>query len=74
MRRKIVLIGAGSRYFETVIGELAVTPELSGCSVVLYDIDKKRMKLIEQAGRRIVEGAKADLKLTSTISRSSSYL
>ncbi|NOZ22638.1 MAG: hypothetical protein GXP25_16295, partial [Planctomycetes bacterium] len=68
MNRKIVLIGAGSRYFEAVIGELAVTPELAGCSIALYDIDKGRMELIKQAGKRIIKGAKADLKLTSTTS------
>lgn len=66
MNRKIVLIGAGSRYFEYVLGELATTPELAGCSVALYDINKERMDLIFQVGKRIVEKTKADLKLSST--------
>lgn len=49
---KIVLLGAGSLFFEAVIIEIARTPELYGADVVLYDIDEERMKLIEQVGRR----------------------
>ncbi|HUT33762.1 MAG TPA: hypothetical protein VNE39_09795 [Planctomycetota bacterium] len=66
MKRKIVLLGGGSHYFETVIGELATTPELAGCSVVLYDIDPRRMSLVRRAGQRIVEAVGAKLKLTAT--------
>ncbi len=66
MDRKIVLLGAGSRYFETVLAELALTPELAGCRVVLYDVDAKGMKLMQQAGRRILEKTGARLKLSST--------
>lgn len=66
MRRKIVLLGGGSHYFETVIGELATTPELAGCSVVLYDIDPRRMSLVRQAGQRIIQAVGAKLKLSAT--------
>ena len=66
MKRKIVLLGGGSAYHESVIGELAVTKELEGCSVVLYDVDKKRMDLVRRAGQRIVEMVGAKLKLAAT--------
>ena len=66
MDRKIVLLGAGSRYFETVLAELALTPDLAGCRVVLYDVDARGMRLMHQAGRRIFEKAGARLKLSST--------
>jgi len=66
MKRKIVLLGAGSRYFESVLGEFAVRPELAGCAVVLYDVDTKRMNLIKQVGRRIIQKTGAKLKLSST--------
>lgn len=66
MKRKIVLLGAGSHYFEIVLAELALTPELAGCSVALYDVDAKRMRLMKQVGRRIFEVTGADLKLSSS--------
>ena len=66
MKRKIVLLGAGSRYFETVLAELALTPELAGCSVMLYDVDTKGMRLMKQAGRRIFDKVGARLTLSST--------
>jgi alpha-galactosidase len=66
MKRKIVLLGGGSHYFEQVIGELATTPELAGCSAVLYDVDPKRMGLVRRAGQRIIQAVGAKLKLTAT--------
>jgi len=66
MKRKVVLLGAGSVYFEWVIAELATTPELAGCSVVMYDIDKRRMDLVRRAASRTIAKVKAKLKLTAT--------
>ena len=66
MRGKIVLIGGGSPYFETVIGELALQPELAGWSVVLYDVNPKSMRLIRRIGGRILEMTGAKLKLSMT--------
>ena len=67
LKRKIVLLGGGSAYFEWVIGELALTRELAGCSVVLYDIDKERMNLVYRAAKRSLAKIKADIRLTSTM-------
>ena len=55
MKRRIVLLGAGSRYFETVLAELALTPELAGCSVMLYDVDAAGMGRTTRAGRRLFD-------------------
>ena len=66
MKRKIVLLGAGSGYFEYVIAELALTPELAGCTLMLHDIDAKRMALMKQVGRRIIAKTAAKLALRST--------
>ena len=66
---KIALLGAGSLFFEAVIIEIARTPELYGADVVLYDIDDKRMKLIEQVGRRLSDHYKGGLNLTTTTDR-----
>ncbi|HPD14515.1 MAG TPA: hypothetical protein PLE19_06175 [Planctomycetota bacterium] len=66
MKSKIVLLGGGSFYHEQVIGELATTPDLAGCSVVLYDVDPRRMGVVRRAGQRIIAAAGAKLKLTAT--------
>jgi len=63
---KIVFIGAGSHFFESVLLEIAQTPELHGSKLFLYDIDAERMALIEQVGRRISDHFKAGLVLTAT--------
>lgn len=57
--RKIVLLGAGSYYFHTVIGELVVTPEIAGSEIVLYDINKRRMEITYGIGKRLLEKANA---------------
>lgn len=62
---KIALIGAGSHFFESVLLEIAQTPELVGSELSLYDIDLGRMALIEQVGNRISEHFTAGLKLTA---------
>jgi len=66
LKRKIVMLGGGSGYFETVIAELGLAKELAGCSAVLYDIDKTRMSLVRRASQRILDKLKADIRLTST--------
>jgi len=65
---KIALLGGGSLYFETVIAELASTPELAGSEVVLYDIDAKRMDMIYRVGLRIIIKTKAKMRLSATTS------
>ena len=64
---KIALLGGGSLYFEGVLGEIAVTPELDGAELVLFDIDAKRMELIRRVGVRVVEKTRAKLKIKSTL-------
>ena len=66
MERKIVLLGAGSRYFERVLAELALMRELGDCSVALHDVDAKAARLMKQIGRRIFGGTGARPKLSST--------
>ncbi len=66
MKRKIVLIGGGSPYFETVIGELALEKQLAGSSVVLYDVNPGPMRLIRTIGKRVLEMTGADLKFSMT--------
>ena len=66
MKRKVVLIGGGSGYFEGVVGEFCLTPELAGLRVVMYDIDKKRMGIVRAAAKRTIEATGADITLSAT--------
>ncbi len=68
---KIVCLGAGSVYFESVIGELALTPELAGAEVMLYDIHARRLDLMRRVGLRIVQqtGARLAVRATGDLAR-----
>jgi len=55
--RRIVLLGAGSYYFHTVLGELGATPELAGSEVVLFDVNKRRMEMTYGLGKRLLAKA-----------------
>jgi len=63
---KIVLLGGGSLYFESVMAEIACTPELSGAEIMLYDINAKRMDLMRRVGLRIAEKTKSGLDVRAT--------
>jgi len=63
---KVVLLGAGSLYFEYVIAEIACTPELANAQITLYDINAQRMDLTRRIGLRIVEKTKAGLAINAT--------
>jgi alpha-galactosidase len=67
MRKKIVFLGAGSYFFEAVLGELAVTTGLPDLAVVLYDIDAQRLELMYRVCRRIISKAGAGIKLKQTV-------
>lgn len=62
---KIVLLGGGSLYFESVMREIALTPELTGAQVVLYDINRRRVELMRRVGVRILEKTGANLAISS---------
>ena len=66
-RLKIVLIGAGSLYFEHVMSEIAITPELEGSKFMMYDIDVKRMNLMEKIGNQILKQTGANLTIESSL-------
>jgi len=66
-RRKIVLVGAGSYYFHTVIGELLVTPELEGSDVMLFDIEKQRMDITYGLGKQLIRKAGKDWRLFKSL-------
>ena len=64
--KKIVLLGGGSAFFRTVIGELAITEELSGSDVVFYDTQEPHMEIIAKYGRRAAQETGVDLNISWT--------
>ena len=66
-RQKIVLLGAGSYYFHTVLGELLVTPELEGSDIMLYDIDKVRMDITYELGKRLAKKANRNFRILKSL-------
>lgn len=65
-RKKIVYIGGGSLYFESVTAELATTEGLPPLHVVFFDPDKRRNDLMFQIGHRILERTGADITFDET--------
>jgi len=53
--KKIVCLGAGSGYFRRALGDLAITEELAGSEVALYDIDMEKSTLMVAHGRRLAD-------------------
>jgi alpha-galactosidase len=66
MKKKIVLLGAGSGFFRGAIGEIVVTEALADSEIVLYDIDKKTVKIMEAVARRMATEAATGMKVSST--------
>lgn len=64
--KKIVLLGGGSAFFRTVIGELAITEELMGSDVVFYDVQEPYMELIARYGQRVAQETGVNLRISWT--------
>jgi alpha-galactosidase len=60
---KIVFLGAGSHFFESVLQEISQTKSLHGSEILLYDINPERVEIIHALGGRISDHFKAGLRL-----------
>ncbi len=63
MKKKIVFLGAGSGFFEGVLGEMALARGLEGSVVSLYDPDRPAARLMEGIGRRLMEEAGTSIEV-----------
>lgn len=63
---KIACLGAGSLYFPRVLADLALSEELAGSEVLLYDIDGEKAERMAGLGRRLKEAAGASLEVRAT--------
>jgi alpha-galactosidase len=68
--KKIVFLGGGSTQFTpTLIVDFIHTRELHGSTIVLVDVDEKKLDITSQLGRRLIEVGGADYRLESTTDR-----
>lgn len=67
---KITFIGAGSTVFaKNLLGDILSYPELAGSTIVLHDIDEKRLRESETVARRIVDLLGVSPQIISTTDR-----
>ncbi len=70
MKRKISLIGAGSVVFaKTLVSDILQSPELSGCTICLMDINPSRLNLAKAMSEKMVVKLKAKVKIEATLSQ-----
>jgi alpha-galactosidase len=70
MPKKIVLIGAGSAMFGLgSLGNILKSRALSGCTVVLHDIDAQALGRVERVARRYIDEKRLPFTLAATTSR-----
>ena len=71
MSTRILGLGGGSGFFYTTLQEMAITPELAGSHVVLYDRTAAEMDRVAAYGRRVAEtvGAKLTIETTTQMAR-----
>lgn len=69
---KIVLLGGGSTQFApALISDFIRTEELYGSTIVLVDLDEKKLETVAQLGKCLLDASGADYKLESTTDRAS---
>ncbi len=69
-KKKIVIIGAGSAVFTPrILGDFTQAKELFGSTIVLVDINEKKLKLVDRFAKVLVEEAGANYQIESTLNR-----
>jgi len=64
--KKIVGLGGGSLYFTRAVPDLALSRDLAGSEIVLYDIDAEKAELMAQRGRQLAEQAGTGFTVRAT--------
>ena len=71
MKKRIVLIGAGSTNFGLgTIGDIFKSKILEGSTIVLHDINKDALKNSEKIAKKFLDNLKLNFIIESTVSRS----
>ena len=61
---KISCIGAGGRYFARPLGDFAISEDIHGSQIALYDLDFERAEIMAKLARRFSSEAGADLEIS----------
>ena len=71
MKKRIVFLGAGSGFFEGVLGEMALARGLAGSEVLLYDPDVPAARTMEGIGRKLMEeaGTAVEVKVARSLAQ-----
>ncbi len=64
--KKIVCLGGGSLYFPGAVNDLALSPDLTGSEVVLYDIDAAKVECMARFCRGLAERRGTGLRIRGT--------
>jgi len=64
--KKIVCLGAGSRYFTRALADIAVTEGVSGSEITLYDIDMEKAEIMAQHGARLADESGTGLRVRAS--------
>ncbi|MCD5415289.1 MAG: hypothetical protein LR001_09940 [Clostridiales bacterium] len=68
--QKIVILGGGgTQFIPALISDFIRTKELYGSSIVLVDLDEKKLETVSQLGKRLLDATDADYKFESTTDR-----
>jgi alpha-galactosidase len=74
MKKRIVLIGAGSAQFGYgTIGDILQSKVLSGSHIVLHDINPATLKKVEETGKAFIEEHKLPFTLSATTDRAEAF-
>lgn len=74
MKKRIVLIGAGSAQFGYgTIGDILQSKVLVGSHIVLHDINPNTLKVVEETGRVFIEEHKLPFTLSATTNRAEAF-
>jgi len=74
MKKRIVLIGAGSAQFGYgTIGDILQSKVLEGSHIVLHDINPNTLAVVEENGRAFIEEHKLPFSISATTNRAEAF-
>jgi len=74
MKKRIVLIGAGSAQFGYgTIGDILQSKVLTGSHIVLHDINTTTLKVVEETGKAFIEEHKLPFTISATTNRAEAF-
>jgi alpha-galactosidase len=73
MPTRILCLGGGSGFFSSALQEIALTPELDGSHVILFDRTQKAMDNVAAQARRVAKAVDRKLTIETTTSKAKAF-